>query len=602
VWRFVLLVAAVLLLAGCSWRPPGTHDVAYDYRIESSTPDAAAVALKVRRRLDAVRVYADVKPISADRVRVVVDASLGANVRAWVPWRGDLRVLRLAPGEAPAPETPSVVDLHDAWAISDGKRLVVVVPSSADIERIAADLGDEPLAFAIAQNVLWRGPLREAYDPHRPDVQRVFGSTRAAIVVSAGDDVGAYLRARTLATLLDTHVPPLELVETSELLADWPLAMATVLAPLVVGLAWIAFVRRFDRAQPEPRWLVLATFGLGALAELAAGFVEHALWHATPYLDPYTMVLDGSAVAFFVDLGVTVVSVGIVEEGAKLLAAWSLAMHRREFDEPIDGIVYAAAASIGFATMEAVKYFAAFRLDDYVVAARSVDTFIGHAMYGAIWGYAFGKRLLSRKRARVWPWFGLAVLLHALWDTSIAFRVPHATLVLNVVLTTLFVVLVRRALRWGSVADMPGDAPPSARRALFAMKRPGALAVSLVGLYGFGAWLMGVARPGEAYSGGRGGLWSSLWGDVLVLLFGGAAWGATRAMPLDAAVDEVGVTFAGALRRWPDIQAVDRVSRRVLVLRATGGDLRIGPGNDRTLDALEAVVMSRVGKVSPAEP
>ena len=36
--------------------------------------------------------------------------------------------------------------------------------------------------------------------------------------------------------------------------------------PIAVALGWIFFVRRIDRARPEPWWLLLATVALGGAA------------------------------------------------------------------------------------------------------------------------------------------------------------------------------------------------------------------------------------------------------------------------------------------------------------------------------------------------
>src|SRR5262249_41109115 len=144
---------------------------------------------------------------------------------------------------------------------------------------LSRDLGDEPVAVAVGRNVLWRGPLH--------DVVKEAFTTRGLVelVVPAAEGVRAYQKARRFATLLSS--PPLpELVRhhRHELPADWLLASATVVVPIVVGLAWIVLLRRFDRGQPEPWWLVLATFALGALSQLVAGHVEVGIWRATPYL------------------------------------------------------------------------------------------------------------------------------------------------------------------------------------------------------------------------------------------------------------------------------------------------------------------------------
>ena len=67
-----------------------------------------------------------------------------------------------------------------------------------------------------------------------------------------------------------------------------------------------------------------------------------------------------------------------------------------EFDEPMDGIVYAAAAALGLATLENVLYvFSAYLtsppLRSSTVIARAIFSVPGHALFAGVWGYALGQ-------------------------------------------------------------------------------------------------------------------------------------------------------------------------------------------------------------------
>src|ERR1019366_871676 len=101
------------------------------------------------------------------------------------------------------------------------------------------------------------------------------------------------------------------------------LAAACAVLPFVLSFGWLAFVRRFDRARPEPLWLVVATLALRGLSVVPAGLAEMACAAATPWLDPSVMTLGGQAWALPVAIAVFSLVVGVAAEGSKFLGAWS---------------------------------------------------------------------------------------------------------------------------------------------------------------------------------------------------------------------------------------------------------------------------------------
>ncbi len=638
--RAIALVALAVLAvvsAAKAWTRHlvGTNDVALDY--EQRGKEDPILPLRVELRLLVSRVPAEIHPM-AGGVRVVVDRDREASAEHALAWAGGLSIWRLDESEPlPAAEAAGLshevetkdgrerhtyrggydamlraaetvhdgarhllydpftervriarrlLDLSGTYARSDGKSVVVGVRDDDEVRRaieLLKDSAKDTVAFSRGPRIVWIAPLEHGLAAK---------GAAGVVIVPRGTDLYAYKRARDDARLVGTRVPALARVARNELPADWSLAVACVLLPLLAGLSWLVFLRRFDRAQPEPRWLVLATFALGALSGPVAGRVEGWLSDLAPWLDPDVMVLDKSALAFPVGLAVYTLSVGVVEEGAKLLAVWALALHRRELDEPIDGIIYAGAAAIGFAVEENVGYLSVFRLGDALVVGRSLSCVADHLMFSAIWGYALGKRLVD-KRARVLPWFALAALLHGLEDNMLAFGVPYAGVIGTGIGTVVFVVLLRKALRWGAAADIGGAAPASSRRTLFALGNPPVAVACVVAILFLVSAMKALARSADqdhvrvtvAMLGGS---------TALLVALGFVAWRATLAMPLDAVLDDLGVTFAGALRRWTDITGATRARERWLVLHTRAGDLRIGPGRRVAIDAVEAAVRARL--------
>ncbi|HEX5135374.1 MAG TPA: PrsW family glutamic-type intramembrane protease [Planctomycetota bacterium] len=162
------------------------------------------------------------------------------------------------------------------------------------------------------------------------------------------------------------------------------LLLASAPALLFLYLFW-----RRDRNR-EPRLLVLKLFGLGVLAAVPAYFLEG--W------------LPGPSSRLFDNF----VRIGLVEEAMKLLPFLLFACRNPAFDEPMDGIVYAAAAALGFATAENALYATVYGGD--VLVYRAFTSTLAHLAFAGLWGYAWGIR---RRRAGA---FAAAVGLHGAYD------------------------------------------------------------------------------------------------------------------------------------------------------------------------------------------
>jgi len=182
-------------------------------------------------------------------------------------------------------------------------------------------------------------------------------------------------------------------------------ALADLAAGTVPGLAWLAYVRRKDDLEPEPWRLVVRVFVLGVAAGwvIALGRPRLEAWCLPTTPGPWDDVID----AFVVTAG--------GEELVKLLAFALGALWHREWDEPMDGIVYGAAAGLGFASIENAYYLGA---DGglFLLASRAFTANLAHLAFSGSLGFAIG---LAKLRAR-WSLAvagGCAVLLmHGAYD------------------------------------------------------------------------------------------------------------------------------------------------------------------------------------------
>jgi len=173
------------------------------------------------------------------------------------------------------------------------------------------------------------------------------------------------------------------------------------------GLFWLWHYYRKDAYQPEPRRLVLKLFVLGMVVTIPVGIAE-ILVEGVAGLESATSLTALAISAFVV--------IGPIEEVAKFLVVYRFAYLRREFDEPVDGIVYAVATSLGFATVENVVHAVTSGLA--VLAVRAVISTFGHVMFALPWGYGLGLAKCQPGGARRAVIQGLAfgALVHGLFD------------------------------------------------------------------------------------------------------------------------------------------------------------------------------------------
>ena len=179
-----------------------------------------------------------------------------------------------------------------------------------------------------------------------------------------------------------------------------------VIAVAFAGL-WLWAFYREDRLEREPLWMVAFALGWGALALIPA------LWLENRFL-PSGLSPEDPLAARAVGL---VLIVGPVEELCKFAGVRFHIWPRSQFNEPMDGIVYAAAAAIGFAFAENLH----FMVDQpSVILARGPAGTLAHILFAGFWGSALGwaKVCGSPWRGRMLVTLGLVwgSLSHGLFD------------------------------------------------------------------------------------------------------------------------------------------------------------------------------------------
>ncbi|HEX7667561.1 MAG TPA: PrsW family glutamic-type intramembrane protease [Polyangiaceae bacterium] len=224
-------------------------------------------------------------------------------------------------------------------------------------------------------------------------------------------------------------------------------------AALVPALLLVWGIYRSDKNR-EPIWLVSLTFALGAVLA-AISFVIETKAAQVSGLDLRAAVAgEAGAVVFIVAL------VAPVNEAAKVAAAWP-AFRSRHFDEPYDGLVYSAAAALGFAAAQNAAILRA-HPTGWVWLARAGLSLPAHLFFASAWGYALGRAKRLKTPGALFPltWF-VATMAHALYAHFVYGRGPGALVAVAPLLAIMggITFLFARDLR--SRGD--GDAPPSSR-------------------------------------------------------------------------------------------------------------------------------------------
>ncbi len=208
------------------------------------------------------------------------------------------------------------------------------------------------------------------------------------------------------------------------------LKLLVVLAP-AAALLWVVW--RTDKSREPVPWVV-GTALLGVVLGLGAFWLRAAVGRFT-HLDVEVRVA-GQAMAlvymfaFYAPVG----------EAAKVAACWP-AFRSRHFDEPYDGVVYASAAALGFATVESALVLYSHTTSVGLWIARTLLALPAHVFFAAAWGWGLGRARQLREPGAQFPMlFLVAVAGHGFYahivygrgSTALVFALPFV-LVMGVI-------------------------------------------------------------------------------------------------------------------------------------------------------------------------
>jgi protease PrsW len=234
-------------------------------------------------------------------------------------------------------------------------------------------------------------------------------------------------------------------------LTDTIISLTILALAFAPGVFWLWYFYKKDKLEPEPLHLIRNSFLWGMAAVIPAAVIEQ------PFV-------PGGRIS------ASVISAPIVEELLKFLVVWLTIYRSKEFDEPMDGVVYAASAALGFASLENVFYLFMSRHEPgqffVVVVMRAFLSVPAHALFSSMWGFALGFAKFAdgvTARKLIVSGLLLSMVLHAAFNFACESG-PFWALGMLVVVPVLWSLAnrkIKQALAASRHITLPGDEPRS---------------------------------------------------------------------------------------------------------------------------------------------
>mgnify|MGYP000462179534 CR=1 FL=1 len=202
---------------------------------------------------------------------------------------------------------------------------------------------------------------------------------------------------------------------------DLFLLSVTILPPILIVIIFAAS----DKFK-EPNKEIFLVFISGILITIPA-YIANTFLIQDVYVN-YPFISEGLAASFL--------SAAVVEEGLKFLVLYLVVYRLREFNEPMDAIVYGVCASLGFATLENIFYifYSDFGIEPiYLSLLRGFTTIPAHAIFGVMMGYFFMKHVFFHKSKSLFLSFLIPYFLHGFYNyfTIVNFNISLALIIVS---------------------------------------------------------------------------------------------------------------------------------------------------------------------------
>jgi len=179
-----------------------------------------------------------------------------------------------------------------------------------------------------------------------------------------------------------------------------PLILLGLVFSVIPAALWLVVFYRMDRLELEPKRMVFNVFLIGALVAAAL--------HA-PILNGIFAVNDWLYSSWWSQLLGSIVIIGMVEQAFVWAIVRYTVFSSPEFDERVDGVIYAIAAGLGVATVLNFQYvLSRGGVDLDIGSIRMVVTAMAQASFAGVLGYFIGQARFERTPVYYMP-MGLTI-------------------------------------------------------------------------------------------------------------------------------------------------------------------------------------------------
>ena len=183
--------------------------------------------------------------------------------------------------------------------------------------------------------------------------------------------------------------------------------MSTLLITIVPSILILLYFFLSDKFK-EPKGSIALVFFLGICICLPAGYIN-------------SFMENNFKDVFSERLLYSFLGPAWCEELLKFIILYYVVLKRREFNEPMDGIVYGVAVSLGFATLENYEYVfihsEKWEIDPYQIAIwRSYSAVPLHGLLGCVMGFYFGMYSFTANKKYLILCLLIPFIIHGLYN------------------------------------------------------------------------------------------------------------------------------------------------------------------------------------------